>query len=43
VSQRLFAWGKLPDAAGAAAVTPLDTKEPASTGGARAKGKGKSR
>lgn len=44
VSQRLFAWGKLPDAAGASAVTPLDAKDPAtSTGGARAKGKGKSR
>ena len=40
VSQRLFYWGKLPDAAAVAVAGPLDT-EP--TTGARAKGKGKSR
>jgi hypothetical protein len=44
VSQRLFAWGKLPDATGAAAtVASSDVKEPAAAGGARAKGKGKSK
>ncbi len=47
VSQRLFAWGKLPDAAGvaSAAVAPLDTKEQGQgvANGARAKGKGKAR
>ena len=42
VSQRIFAWGKLPDATGVAAA-PLDTKDTATAGGARAKGKGKSR
>jgi hypothetical protein len=42
VSQRLFAWGKLPDATGAA-LAPLETKDPAPAAGARAKGKGKSR
>ena len=40
VSQRLFYWGKLPDAAAVAGAGPLDTKEPTSnSGGARAKGK----
>ena len=45
VSQRLFAWGKLPDASGMAAAvgTPVDPKEPSSANGGRAKGKGKSR
>lgn len=40
VTQRLFAWGKLPDANGAA---PLDVKEQGVAKDARAKGKGKSR
>ena len=40
VSQRLFAWGKLPDISGAA---PLDGKEPGVAKDTRAKGKGKSR
>ena len=43
VSQRLFAWGKLPDALGAAVTPRLDAKEPALVSGARAKGKGKTR
>jgi len=52
VSQRLFAWGKLPDASATAATAgstgnaagALDTKEPAPVAnGARAKGKGKAR
>ncbi len=44
VSQRLFYWGKLPDAAALAVAGPLDTAEPTpTTSGARAKGKGKSR
>jgi hypothetical protein len=43
VSQRLFAWGKLPDGTAAVVAPAPDTKEQGSANGARAKGKGKTR